>query len=53
MKTLTDYYELSDGVKIPCIGFGTWQIHNGDMAAASVKEALKCGYSADPDTTTW
>lgn len=44
MKTLTDCYELSGGVKIPCIGFGTWRAENGDMATTSVREALKCGY---------
>ena len=41
MKTLTDCYELSGGVKIPCIGFGTWRAENGDMATTSVREALK------------
>ena len=25
MYSLTDSYKLSNGVQIPCIGFGTWQ----------------------------
>ncbi|HML48738.1 MAG TPA: aldo/keto reductase, partial [Clostridia bacterium] len=44
MKTLTDFYTLSNGVKIPCIGFGTWQAENGDIAVSSVKAALAAGY---------
>jgi diketogulonate reductase-like aldo/keto reductase len=44
MKSLTDSYELSNGVKIPCIGFGTWQTPNGEVAVSSVKEALAAGY---------
>ena len=42
--SLTDAFVLSNGVKIPCVGFGTWQIENGDEALSSVKEALKAGY---------
>jgi len=44
MKSLTDFYVLSNGVKIPCIGFGTWQAPDGDIAVSSVKEAIACGY---------
>ncbi len=44
MKSLTDPYILSNGVKIPCIGFGTWQVPDGDVAANSVKSALEAGY---------
>jgi len=35
---------LSNGVEIPCIGFGTWQTPTGDTAKQSVKTALDCGY---------
>ena len=35
---------LSDGNKIPCIGFGTFKIPSGDAAYGCVKEALKLGY---------
>lgn len=44
MKSLSDTYELSNKVKIPCIGFGTWQTPDGDVAISSVEEALKAGY---------
>lgn len=37
-------FKLSNGVKIPSIGFGTWQIPNGDEAYNSVKHALEVGY---------
>jgi len=43
MKT-TDVFKLANGVSIPSIGFGTWQIPSGDMAYNSVREALKAGY---------
>ena len=44
MKILHQTYELSNGVKIPKIGFGTWQIPNGEDAYNAVKLALKNGY---------
>ncbi len=44
MKTLTDTYQLSNGVKIPKIGFGTWQVPSGEVAYQSVALALKNGY---------
>jgi diketogulonate reductase-like aldo/keto reductase len=37
-------YELSNGVKIPKIGFGTWQIPDGQVAIDAVKMALQVGY---------
>ena len=44
MKKLTDCFELSNGVKIPCVGFGTWQAADGDIAYNAVMDALKAGY---------
>ena len=44
MNKLTDVFELSNGVKIPCIGFGTWQTPDGEVAKNSVVEAVKAGY---------
>ena len=35
---------LSNGVKIPCIGYGTWQTPDGGTASECVKAALDCGY---------
>jgi diketogulonate reductase-like aldo/keto reductase len=43
MKT-TDFFTLTNGVKIPAVGFGTWQIPNGELAYNSVGAALKSGY---------
>lgn len=36
--------ELSNGIQIPEIGFGTWQTPDGQTAVEAVKEALKAGY---------
>ena len=44
MKSLSDYYKLSNGVEIPCIGFGTWQNPDGDDCVSSVKAAIAAGY---------
>lgn len=44
MKSLNDFYTIANGVKIPCVGFGTWKTPNGDAAVSSVKAALECGY---------
>ncbi len=44
MKSLTSVFTLKNGVGIPCVGLGTWQTPNGDVAVAAVKEALACGY---------
>jgi diketogulonate reductase-like aldo/keto reductase len=42
--SLNDGFTLSNGVKIPCVGFGTWQTPDGEVAVSSVKAALKAGY---------
>lgn len=44
MSALTDTYTLYNGVKIPVVGFGTWQTPDGQTAVTSVAEALKVGY---------
>lgn len=45
-KNLTkdSVYTLNNGVKIPVIGFGTWQVKDGEEAYESVREALRVGY---------
>lgn len=43
MKSLTDRFILSNGDKIPCLGFGTWQASD-EEAYNSVLQALKAGY---------
>ncbi|WP_291046239.1 aldo/keto reductase [Herbiconiux sp.] len=44
MPALTDTYTLSNGVEIPKIGFGTWQIPDGPETYDSVAAALEAGY---------
>lgn len=44
MKSLVDVYTLSNGVEIPCIGYGTWQMPNDATGVAGVKEAIRAGY---------
>ncbi|KQQ03362.1 MULTISPECIES: aldo/keto reductase [unclassified Rathayibacter] len=44
MPALTDTFTLSNGVTIPKIGFGTWQIEDGPDAYDAVTTALAAGY---------
>lgn len=44
MKVLNQTYVMSNGVAIPKIGFGTWQVKSGEEAYQSVLLALKSGY---------
>lgn len=44
MNILSDTYTLNTGAMIPKIGFGTWQIPNGDKAYNATLFALKSGY---------
>lgn len=44
MKKPTDCYKLCNGVEIPCLGFGTWQTPDGDVAVSSVRCAIEAGY---------
>ncbi|RKO71950.1 aldo/keto reductase [Sphingobacterium puteale] len=38
-------FKLNNGIDIPAIGFGTWQIPEGEEAYQAVTEALKVGYT--------
>ena len=44
MPVLTDTFALSNGVEIPKVGFGTWQIPDGPLTYDSVRTALDTGY---------
>jgi len=44
MKKLTDCFQLSNGVSLPCVGYGTWQTPDGEIASKSVKLAIEAGY---------
>lgn len=39
-----DTLTLRNGYKIPCMGYGTWQLEEGEHAAESVRRAIACGY---------
>lgn len=44
MNKLTDTFELYNGVRVPCVGYGTYLTPDGEIAKNAVKEALKVGY---------
>lgn len=44
MKSLNDTFHLNNGYEIPCVGFGTWQTPDGEIAVMAVSEAIKTGY---------
>ncbi|MBR6402215.1 MAG: aldo/keto reductase [Eubacterium sp.] len=44
MNSQNDTYRLSNGVGIPCIGFGMWQTPDGEVGVEAVKSAIKAGY---------
>ncbi|PMD67976.1 aldo/keto reductase [Companilactobacillus nuruki] len=43
MTEITNTFELANGVKIPKVGFGTWQIP-ASKARKAVKDAIETGY---------
>lgn len=43
VKSMNDCYELNNGVKIPCIGFGTYLATDG-CGVDGIKMALEAGY---------
>jgi diketogulonate reductase-like aldo/keto reductase len=44
MNSIQDSYVLSNGVKIPCVGFGTWKLQNDEPSVDVIKTAIDCGY---------
>jgi diketogulonate reductase-like aldo/keto reductase len=43
-KKLDDGFTLSNGVSIPCIGLGTFDVGDGRTVAAAVRAAIDAGY---------
>ena len=43
MNKLTDTFVLSNGVHVPCVGYGTYLTPDGDVAKNSVTEAINVG----------
>ena len=44
MPTIASGFRLSNGVKIPCIGLGTWQIPDDDKLIEDINDAINAGY---------
>lgn len=44
MATITDRFTLNNGLKMPKVGFGTWQTRPGKETYDAVSNALKAGY---------
>ena len=44
MKHHGDTFSLANGVAIPCLGFGTWQMKEGPETVAAIQKALELGY---------
>lgn len=44
MSIIRETFQLNDGQQIPKLGFGTWQIPNGEVAYESTLAALRHGY---------
>lgn len=44
MQTLTDSYPLSNGVTVPCLGFGTYKTPDGEVGETAIRTALAQGY---------
>ena len=43
MKSMRDCYELVNGVKIPCMGYGTYKAAEGNNESV-IKSAIEAGY---------
>lgn len=43
-EKISDCVTLANGVKMPCVGFGTWQTPDGEVAVNSVRTAIEAGY---------
>ena len=52
MLSLTDTFTLHNGVKIPCLGFGTWQATE-EAGVAAAQEAIKAGYRLSAQRPMW
>ncbi|MDR3183771.1 MAG: aldo/keto reductase [Planctomycetaceae bacterium] len=44
MKSLSDVFTLANGVSIPCVGFGTWQVPDEASTVSVIKYAVNAGY---------
>ncbi|NMB30361.1 MAG: aldo/keto reductase [Clostridiales bacterium] len=44
MRSIKDTFTLNNGVEIPCVGFGTWNLENNQSGIDIIKTAIDCGY---------
>lgn len=44
MNSIQDNYVLSNGNKIPCVGFGTWKLPDTASTVDTIKTAIDSGY---------
>jgi diketogulonate reductase-like aldo/keto reductase len=44
IEMMNDYLILSNGIKMPIVGFGTWQLKAGEETVLAVQAAIKAGY---------
>lgn len=44
INSIQDCLVLSNGVKIPCVGFGTWKLSDSEASVDIIKTAIDCGY---------
>ena len=44
LTSIRDCLVLSNGVKIPCVGFGTWNLTDSETTVDIIKTAIDCGY---------
>lgn len=44
MKEITRMIRLINGIEMPTIGYGTWQVENSSAGADAVAEAIRAGY---------
>lgn len=43
MPSISSAFQLSNGVKIPCVGLGTWQITDEKLLCSTIENALSLG----------
>lgn len=44
MPTIASGFKLSNGVTMPCIGLGTWQVPDDDVLVKAIHSAVNLGY---------